>query len=108
MSSVHFVAEARLEFLAEVAYYQNIQTNLGLDFSAAVEAAAARICAFPLSGSPAVAGTRRVLLYSFPFALFYLYDGSSVFVLAVAHTSRKPNYWASRVKNDQAVVRVDA
>lgn len=99
MSGVRFIAEARLEFLTEVAYYKNIETNLGLHFSMAVEAAVARALAFPLSGSPAVAGTRRILLYGFPFALFYLYDGNSIVVLAVAHTSRKPNYWGSRVKN---------
>ena len=99
MSSVRFIAEARLEFLAEVAYYKNIQPDLGTRFSKAVEAATARMLAFPLSGSPAVASTRRVLLHGFPFALFYLSEGNDLVVIAVAHTSRKPNYWGCRVKN---------
>jgi hypothetical protein len=50
-----FVAEARQEFLAEVAYYNEAQPDLGVRFTKAVEEATARALAFPLSG------TRRLL-----------------------------------------------
>jgi hypothetical protein len=42
---------------------------LGTRFTAAVEEAAARALAFPLSGSPFRANTRRVFVQEFPFAL---------------------------------------
>ena len=64
-----FVAAARHEFLAEVAFYNEAQKGLGARFALAVEEAAARALAFPLAGSRSGANTRRVILKSFPFSL---------------------------------------
>jgi hypothetical protein len=57
-----FIAAARLEFFAEVIYYNNLESGLGDRFTAAVEEAAARTVAFPLSGSPSPSNTRRVIV----------------------------------------------
>lgn len=55
MSRARFVAAARLEFLAEVIYYSEVEGGLGARFAAAaVEEAAARAVAFPQSGSPSL------------------------------------------------------
>ena len=40
---------------------------------------------------------RRIPLRRFPFVLFYAIDATSVRMLAVAHTSRDPGYWTSRL-----------
>jgi len=69
VSRARFIAAARLEFLAEVIYYSEAQAGLGARFTAAVEEAAARALAFPLSGSPFRADTRRVFVQEFPCAL---------------------------------------
>ena len=42
MKYARFIAAARLEFLAEVIYYNEAQPGLGERFTAAVEEAAAR------------------------------------------------------------------
>jgi plasmid stabilization system protein ParE len=39
---------------------------------------------------------RRVLLKRFPFAVVYEVLPDQVVILAVAHTSRRPNYWLHR------------
>ena len=52
MKGARFVAPAREEFLAEVAYYDQVKPGQGARFAAAVEEATARALAFPLSGSP--------------------------------------------------------
>lgn len=62
MKRARFIPEARREFLAEVSYYNKAQPDLGARFTGAVEEAAARALAFPLAGTPSVAGTRRVIL----------------------------------------------
>ncbi len=49
MKHARFIAAARLEFLAEVIYYNEAQPGLGERFTAAVEQAAARAVGFPLS-----------------------------------------------------------
>ena len=50
MKHARFIAAARLEFLAEVIYYNEVQPGLGERFTAAVEEATARAVGFPLSG----------------------------------------------------------
>jgi len=91
-----FVAGARQEFLAEVAYYDEAQPGLGSRFTAAVEKATARALAFPLAGSPSASGTHRVYLKGFPFSLFYRPEDSGIVVFAVSHHARRPGYWVSR------------
>jgi toxin ParE1/3/4 len=46
-----FVAPARRELLAEVAYYNNKELGLGSRFLTAVEDATARALAYPLTGT---------------------------------------------------------
>jgi hypothetical protein len=58
VSRARFVAAARLEFLAEVIYYSEVEGGLGARFAAAVDEAAARAVAFPQSGSPYHSDTR--------------------------------------------------
>ncbi len=71
MTRVRFVETARLEVLAEDAYYHRVEAGLGTKFLEVVEDAMARALAYPLAGSPAPNRTRRVFLRDFPFALIY-------------------------------------
>lgn len=100
MRQARFVAAARAEFLAEVAYYNEVQPGLGSRFTAAVEAAALRAATFPLSGSPALAGTRRMIVRDFPFSIFYRPQEDGALVFAVAHHARRPGYWTHRSTGD--------
>jgi len=93
-----FLAVARLEYLAEVAYYSEAEVDLGARFAEAVEEATSRALGFPLAGSPASAGTRRVLLRDFPFSLVYLTEESGIVVVALAPDARRPGYWRSRLR----------
>lgn len=99
MRQARFIAEARQEFLAEVAHYNEAQPGLGLRFAAAVEEATARALVFPLAGSLSVSNTRRVFLKGFPFSLFYRPENGSIVVFATSHHSRKPGYWVDRTRS---------
>lgn len=96
MNRVRFVEPARLEVLAEVVYYQQVEVGLGTKFLEAVEDATARALAYPLAGSPAQNKTRRVFLRDFPFALVYRSDEQGITIYALAHHARRPGYWRSR------------
>lgn len=98
MKLARFVAAARSEYLAEIAYYAKIDAALGARFATAVEEAAARGVSFPLTGSPAARGTRRVFVKDFPFTIVYRQMEDGIVVFAVAHHSRRPSYWRSRVQ----------
>jgi len=98
VNRARFIAAARLEFLAEVIYYSEAEAGLGERFAAAVEEAATRALAFPLSGSPYRSNTRRVLVKDFPFSLVYRPEPEGIVIFAVAHYARRPYYWQSRVR----------
>jgi toxin ParE1/3/4 len=46
-------------------------------------------------------GARRCVLDRFLYSIFFLERRDKVWVLAVAHTARKPGYWKNRL-SDQA------
>jgi toxin ParE1/3/4 len=92
-----FVAPARHELLAEVAYYNEKELALGIRFLAAVEDATARALTYPLTGTPASENTRRIFLKDFPFALVYRPDENGIVVFALAHHARRPGYWRNRI-----------
>jgi len=98
VSRARFIAAARLEFLAEVIYYSEVEAGLGVRFATAVEEAAARALAFPESGSQYRSNTRRVFVKDFPFSLIYRPEPDGIVIFAVAHHARRPFYWQSRVR----------
>lgn len=98
MKRARFIAPARRELLSEVAYYNGKEPGLGARFAAAIEDATTRAAAFPLTGSPASTNTRRVFVKNFLFAVVYRPDAEGIVIFAVAHHSRPPEYWQSRVQ----------
>lgn len=98
MKRARFIAAARLEFLAEVIYHNEAQPGLGERFAAAVEEATARALAFPLSGSPSRANTRKIVVKAFRFSIFYRPEAEGIVIFAVAHHSRRPFYWQTRTR----------
>ena len=97
MKRARFVAPARRELLAEVAYYNNKELGLGGRLLAAVKEATARALAYPLTGTQASEKTRRMFLKDFPFTLVYRPDENGVVIFALAHHARRPEYWRSRI-----------
>ena len=88
---------ARSELIASALFYDKRNRGLGERFFSAVEATEAQICENPLRGQLFEAGTRKLSVKKFPFALIYKEFPDSVMVFAVAHFSRKPGYWLERL-----------
>ncbi len=98
MTCVRFVEPARLEVLAEVGYYYQVEAGLGAKFLEAIEDVTARTLAYPLAGSPAQNRTRRVFLRDLPFALVYRSGEQGITIYALAHHARRLGYWRSRTE----------
>jgi plasmid stabilization system protein ParE len=90
---------ARREFLKEVVYYNEQGPGLGAAFAQEAEEATARALAFPQTGSPATKSTKSVFVKRFPFIVVYRPDREDIVVFAVAHRSRKPEYWVPFRRN---------
>ena len=84
MKPVNLSTEASEEFVETVAFYSRIRS---------VEL----IQQYPDSGRPMARGFRRVLTNRFPYAVIYVERDTDLFVIAVAHTSRRPGYWKERL-----------
>ena len=100
MTRARFTEHARAEFLAEIAYYETLRKGLGARFRREVEAVAERAAAFPNSGAPAAAGTRKRLVPHFPFCIVYAESGYGILIHAVAHNRRLPEYWVGRLADE--------
>ncbi len=98
MKRARFIAAARVEFLAEVIYYNEAEPGLGGRFTTAVEEASSRALVFPLSGTPSPSRTRRTIVQGFPFSIYYRPEPDGIVIFAVAPHAKRPYYWESRVR----------
>ena len=94
---VTLLAPAAVEFIEAVAYYDAQAPGLGSAFEGEFSKAVRLVSENPGAGAPHRHDTRRVLLERFPYAVVYRALPDRVMVLAVAHLSRRPAYWAERL-----------
>jgi plasmid stabilization system protein ParE len=89
--------EALLEADAGVAWYLERSRGAAERFVAEVDRAVETILEAPERWPFHVHGTRRYLLYKFPYAVIYQAAGNLVRVFAIAHVKRRPGYWKDRL-----------
>lgn len=65
-------------------------------FADELDRAWVRIADFPALGTPGKQGTRLLTLNTFPYSLVYRIEPDRVRVIAIAHHSRRPGFWAGR------------
>jgi plasmid stabilization system protein ParE len=95
--------EAVAEFRSCIRRYEEEGIGLGDRLLSEIQAAITLISAHPTIGEavPRVRvreKVRRVPLRHFPFLLVYREYPDYLEVVALAHTSRRPKYWRSRLK----------
>jgi toxin ParE1/3/4 len=92
---------ARAEADAAAAYYDERDPQTARNFLDALAFVIAEIhCApqrWPFEKSTRV---QRLGLSRFPYRVFYRNDPQEIYILAVAHTSRRPGYWKARIAVD--------
>jgi toxin ParE1/3/4 len=91
--------EAELELFGSVAFYEERMPGLGLDFEAATRRALKIIASAPERGPVGKHGTQRYVMRRFPFIVHYLDKPDKIWIVAFAHTSRKPGYWKARIRS---------
>lgn len=74
-------------------YYELEYQGLGKRFQEEVRKAALRITGYPEAWSIERGGIRKCLLHKFPYKLLYSIEKDHIFIAAVAHQHRKPDYW---------------
>ena len=96
MTRVIILREAEREFAESVAYYEAKEAGLGWRFRKEVVEAVGwieRNAELPLRAK----GYRRRNLKAFPHYIAYIVRGETIWIVAVAHGHRRPEFWLGRV-----------
>ena len=94
--TIRFVDEAQREFLDAISYYEEARGGLGQRFKDQVDRCVLWIADHPELYRFRPGAYRRINLRVFPYYVPYIVRERTLWVLAVAHASRKPHYWISR------------
>lgn len=97
MTSLYFHPEVGLEITESFRWYEAITQGLDDDFISELDSAYDAIVNLAVTWPIFKKGFRRYILTRFPFAVIYKQLGDEIYVVAVMHQSRKPNYWSNRV-----------
>jgi hypothetical protein len=81
MSSFSFHPEAEEEFVEAVAYYEECETGLGLDFARAIHAAIQNSIDYPTLWPQIEDEVRRCLVHRFPYGVLYSAEPHGIFIL---------------------------
>lgn len=92
-----FHPEAEEEFISSISYYEERQLGLGRDFTQEVYSAIQSIVERPKMWPIFDTNIRRRLINRFPYAVLYSDENNTIYILAIMHLSRAPNYWKSRL-----------
>ncbi len=97
MKPIFFHSRAKAELDEAVAYYERQKAGLGLDLLSAVEHAVRQIRRNPAFGALYKSTKyRHFLIRRFPYVVFYVELEDAIWILAVAHGKRRPDYWRRR------------
>lgn len=92
-----FHPEAEAEFAAGATYYEKCEPGLGLDFSREIHSAIQNILTYPAMWPTIETDVRRCLVHRFPYGVLYSVEAHGIFILAVMHLHRDPDYWKHRM-----------
>lgn len=98
---VRYHEAAEDELLNEIGYLELRTKGLGRRFFAEVRRVESLIAQFPESAQELRPGVRKRILRKFRYSLIYSIEKDSLLILAVAHHSRRPGYWVSRVSRGE-------
>ena len=91
-----FHPDAEKELNEAVDCYSECQNGLGLEFAKEIYLAIQNILSFPHAWAQLSSNTRRCLTNRFPYGVIYQVTNEEVFIIAVMHLNREPNYWKKR------------
>ncbi len=95
---VLFLNAAQEEFLDIVDYYEQIYSGLGLAFKEEINKVINLITQFPGLCSKCNDGTQRISTHRFPYQVIFFSFQDTLWIIAVAHHKRFPEYWKNRLK----------
>jgi toxin ParE1/3/4 len=94
-----FHPEAEQELYEAASRYESEVPELGRRFADEVERVIQLLLEHPELGSRLDDALRHFVLRRFPFSVVYAVARDLVYIVAIAHGSREPDYWRRRVQD---------
>ena len=94
---IEFTELAAIELDDAIQYYETEISGLGKKFLDEVLETTQLISQFPQLFSKNSEFTRRAVLRKFPYNLVYSILNDRIYIIAVAHQNRAPEYWIDRI-----------
>ena len=91
-----FHPEAEIELTEAINYFEEKGFGLGYDFAVEVYAAIERTLIFPKVWPIIEEDIRRSLVRRFPYGILYSEEQEGIYIVAVMHLHREPEYWKHR------------
>jgi len=87
---------AKLELDDASEYYELEVLGLGARFRVEVKREIRRIREYPDAWTKEKNDVRRYLLHKFPYKILYSIETDYIYIIAIAHCHRHPDYWIDR------------
>jgi len=97
---------AEHELARAVATYDQERAGLGDEFLNEVQRAVSFLIDHPQLGRSVRKNRRVLVLKKFPYRLVYDIDINGIRIIAVAHQSRRSDYWWNRVEEPTATYKI--
>jgi uncharacterized secreted protein with C-terminal beta-propeller domain len=97
LKSVFFHQAAKEEFLSARDYYDDLIFGLGKSFIIEIEKTINIIKRNPLAYPIIKKNIRKAVIMKFPYSILYIIEKDLIYLLAIMHQKRKPNYWHTRL-----------
>jgi plasmid stabilization system protein ParE len=81
-----------------MAYMEGESSGRGMRFFEAVETRFDRLLLFPRMGHRVGRYARRLVMSNWRYAIIYTIERDHLLIVAIAHQSRRPGYWRSRLR----------
>src|SRR5262245_10523233 len=94
-----FHPEAELELYEAAQRYEAEISGLGMRFGDEVERVIDLLLEHPEIGARVDENLRHFVLRKFPFSVVYAVVADLIYIVAIAHGSREPEYWRLRIQD---------
>ena len=94
---IEFIEPALIELDDAFEYYNLQASDLGKKFVDEVLETIEIISKYPLSYPKNSESTRKAVLRKYPYNLIYSLFKDKIYIIALAHQNREPEYWIDRI-----------
>ena len=88
---------AKDEFEDAIEFYELEYPGLGEKFRKEIKKSVKRLFEHPNAWPVEIGEVRKYLVHKFPYRILYSIENDHIYIIAIAHQHRKPNYWIDHI-----------